>query len=222
MRYLIGVVAICLSSQAFVGAQSSGTASELADDQLGGALWRIAAATQTRIGFESVEFVRLPVRLKNIPAFPISSRDEALNAAVEANPGYEWRAVGDVAVVRPKNAWHDSANPFNRPVRNLRVENASDVGAIHGLRDFIYTNGTTITFPVAPDPGIPVTFDLRDGTVVDALNQLMVSAGTVMWNASYRPDTRGRRVPNWDLQIQLRDSMTLRTESDSHPLRGQK
>ena len=45
----------------------SGTPSELADDALGGALWRIAVATQTRIGFESVEFVQVPVRINRVP-----------------------------------------------------------------------------------------------------------------------------------------------------------
>ena len=40
-------------------AQVSGTLSELADDTLG-VVWHIAVATKTRIGFESVEFVRVP------------------------------------------------------------------------------------------------------------------------------------------------------------------
>ena len=47
------------------------------------ALWRIAVATHTRIGFESVDFVRLRGGLKDVPAFPISSREEALKAAVD-------------------------------------------------------------------------------------------------------------------------------------------
>ena len=72
MRHRIGIVAICFGLQAIVSAQSPGTASELADDTLCGALWRIAVATQTRIGFESVEFVQLPGGLKSIPEFPIS------------------------------------------------------------------------------------------------------------------------------------------------------
>jgi hypothetical protein len=200
-------------------AQASGTQSELADDVLGGALWHIAVITQSRIGFESVEFVRLPGQLKNVPTFPVSSRDEALNAAVEANPRYEWRAIGDVVVVRPKSAWKDSVDPFNRPVRNLRVENAQPYGVLLGLRDFIYTN----TFAVLPGgQAIPVSFDIQSGTVVDALNRLLES-DTVLWVASYRPNAQpGQRYPSWDLQIQLRNSMLLQSETDSHPPRGLK
>jgi hypothetical protein len=78
MRHLIGIVAVCFGLQAVVSAQAPGTAFELADDVLAGALWRIAVATHTRIGFESVEYVRLRGALKDVPAFPISSRDEAL------------------------------------------------------------------------------------------------------------------------------------------------
>ena len=75
---------------------------EMADDRLAGLLWRIAVATGTRIGFESVEFVRPWGGLKDVPAFPISSRDEALKATVDADPRYEWRAIGGFVVVRPK------------------------------------------------------------------------------------------------------------------------
>jgi hypothetical protein len=217
MRHLIGIVAVCFGLQVIVSAQAPGTAFELADDQLGGALWRIAVATHTRIGFESVEFVRLS-RLRNVPAFPISSRDEALKAAVDADPRYEWRNIGDFVVVRPKSAWSDSADPFNRPVRNLRIENAMSNAVLLGLRDFIYTN----RFAVPPGPrGIPVSFDVQSGTVVDALNRLMESADNVLWIASYRPNAQlGQRLPSWDLQMRLMNATSLHGLTESHPPRG--
>jgi hypothetical protein len=194
-------------------AQASGTASELADDALGGALWRIAVATQTRIGFESVEFVRSGL-LKNIPPFSVSSRDEALQAALAANPRYEWRTVGDFVLVRPKSAWNDAGDPFNRPVRNLRVENAPSAAVLLGLQNFIYTN----RFAVLPKDGIPVTVEVQSGTVIDVLNQLVQSAGAVFWNATYRPNAQpGQRFPGWDLQLALRDATGMRGLSESCP-----
>jgi hypothetical protein len=219
MRHLIGIVA-CFGLQAVLSAQASGTAFELADDRLGGALWRIAAATRTRIGFESVDYVQLPAGLTNVPAFPVSSRDEALKVAVDADPRYEWRALGDFVVVRPKSAWNDSANPFNRPVRNLRVENGMSMDVLLGLRDFIYTN----KFAVPPGSrGIPVSFEVQSGTVVDALNAFMESADTVLWIGSYRPHAQlGQRYPSWDLQLQLRGAEVLHGLSASYPPRGLK
>jgi hypothetical protein len=196
----------------------SGTPSEFADDALGGALWRIAVATQTRIGFESVEFVQVPVRLHNVPAFPISSRDEALNAVVEANPRYEWRALGDgVVVVRPKNAWNDSSNPFNRPVRNLRIENAAPTGVVLGLRDLIYTNRLNARFE---GQDTPVSFEVLSGIVVDVLNRVAEASGMALWMVSYRPHAQaGQRFPRWDLQMQLRDATTMRNLSESWPMK---
>jgi hypothetical protein len=139
---------------------------------------------------------------------------------VDANPRYEWRSIGDIVVVRPKGAWNDAADPFNRPVRNLRVENAQHYGVLLGLRDFIYTN----KFAVPPGgQAIPVSFDVQSGTVVDALNRLLESADTVLWMASYRPHAQpGQRFPNWDLQISTRNSISLQSETDSQPQRGLK
>jgi len=158
--------------------------------------------------------------LKGVPEFPISSRDVALKAAVDADPRYEWRAMGDFVVVRPTSAWNDSADPFNRPVRNLRVENAMSNGVLLGLRDFIYTN----RFAVLPNQhGIPVSFQVQSGTVIDVLNRLMESADTVLWNASYRPNAQpGQRYPSWDLKMQLMDATLLRSLTESHPPCGLK
>ena len=195
----------------------SGTPSELADDALGGALWRIAVATQTKIGFESVEFVQVPVRLKNVPAFPISSRDEALSAVVQANPRYEWRTLGDVVVVRPRHAWNDSANPFNRPVRNLRAENVTPYGVMLGLRDFVYTNRLDARFE---GQETPVSFEVLSGTVVDVLNRVAEASSMALWMVSYRPHPQtGQRFPRWDLQMQLRDATTMRNLSESWPMK---
>ena len=192
--------------------QTSGTPSELADDALSGALWRIAIATQTRIGFESIEFVRLG-QLKSVPPFPVSSRDEALTAALAANPRYEARTVGDFVVVRPKAAWNDAGNPFNRPVRNLRVENAMSSGVLLGVRDFIYTNRFTVG---SEGQSVPVAFEVQSGTVIDVLNQLVQSVDGVMWNASYRPNAQpGQRLHGWDLQLDLRDATSMRGTSSS-------
>ena len=185
--------------------QTSGTPSELADDALSGTLWRIAIATQTRIGFESIEFVRLG-QLKSVPPFPVSSGDEALQAALAANPRYEWRMVGDFVVVRPKGAWNDAGNPFNRPVPNVGVVN------LVGLRDFIYTN----RFAAVPTGGMPVTVAVQSGTVIDVLNQLVQSVDGVLWNATYRPNAQpGQRLQSWDLQLALRDATGMRGTSSS-------
>jgi hypothetical protein len=93
-------------------------------------------------------------------------------------------------------------------------------GVLFGLRDLIYTN----RFAVLPgDRGIPVSFDVQSGTVVDALNRLMESADTMLWIVSYRPNAQlGQRYPSWDLRMQLMDATLLQGLTASHPPRGLK
>jgi hypothetical protein len=202
MRHLLGFVAVLVGLQLAVSAQATGTPAELADDALARALWRIAVETHTKIGFESVEFVRPWGAWTDTPALPYSSRDEALRATVDADSRYAWRPVGDFVVVRPKNAWNDPANPFNRPIRNLVVENGTSDGVLSGLWDFIYTN----KFAVQPGQLRPVSFEVQSGTVVDVLNRLTESADAVWWSASYRPNAQpDQRAPRWNLQMHLRD-----------------
>jgi len=115
-------------------------------------------------------------------------------------------------VVRPKSAWNDAGNPFNRPVRNLRVENATASGALFGIRDFIYTN----RFAAVPTQDVPVSFDVQSGTVIDVLDRLTESADAVLWNATYRPNAQpDQRFLGWDLQLALRNETAMRAESGS-------
>lgn len=180
-------------------AQRAGTPSELSDDAFALTLWRIAAATHTRIGFQSVDFVRQNMPLRDAPTVPLSSWDE-VKAFIDANPRYEGRAMGDVLVVRPKTAWNDPGDPLNRRVSNLRVESSTESGALSGLRNIVYTG----KFATDADGGKTVAFNMQSGTVLDVLNQVIQSADDVMWHAAYRPNARpDQRAPAHDLQLQL-------------------
>jgi hypothetical protein len=157
---------------------------------------------------------------KDVPTFPVSSREEALQAAVAANPRYEWRAIGDFVVVRPKTAWNDASDPLNRRVSNLRIEHVTDSGALFGLKEVVYTR----QFAANPNDGRdstvvkPVAFAIQSGTVLDAFNQLIQSADDVLWHAAYRPNARpDQRAPGWDLQLQVYDATVQRAGSGSCP-----
>jgi len=218
MRTVLAVVlGLAVIHPARAVAQATGTSSELADDALAVALWHIAATTQTRIGFESVEFLRQHFSMTNVPTFSVSSLNEALDAAVAANPRYEWRAIGDLVVVRPSGAWSNARDPLNRRVRNLRVENATESGALAGLRALIYTD----RFDALPNPGKPVALEVQSGTILDAFNQLIQSADDVLWHVAYRPNAQpGQRSPNHDLQLQLWDATVQRGGSLSYQPRA--
>ena len=85
------------------------------DTALAEALWRIAATTHARVGFQSIGQAR-HVRLKKSPNPELLDVSQAVDAAVREDPRYEWHLVGETAVVRPREAWTDPADPLNRRV----------------------------------------------------------------------------------------------------------
>lgn len=228
MRYVASlVVAGCLlqsvgsraqenSDYAAARAQFEDPATVTPNDILAGKLWRIATATNTRIGFEATDHVRMPIAITRIPELSISTLQASLSAAVGADDRYEWRRVEDFVVVRPKGAWDDPSNPFNRHVRNVHVKYAGPAAVLDGLRDFIYTDRFAIE--PRPTPLVLVSFDVRSGNVIDVLNELMVTADYLVWVASYRPIGRpADRFPLWDLSLAVYDRDHIAAGGSSHP-----
>jgi hypothetical protein len=218
MRHVFGLLLASCVLQA-VSAQGQAPSDEAiitANDVLAGRLWRIAAATHTRIGFEATDHVSFRGRLKDVPPFSVSTLDDGLNAAVGADDRYEWRK-GDVVLVRPKRAWDDPTNPFNRRMRNVQVANAPPIAVLRGLRDLIYTDRFAIT-PITTTTDIPVSFSVQSGTVIDVLNQLMVAADLVLWTGSYRRHGQpAERFPRWDLSLAVSDRVQMNSWSSGQP-----
>ncbi len=215
MRRVLSLVAVGLVLLA-VGAQGQSPAYEASvtpNDTLAATLWRIARSTHTRIGFEATDHIR--ISLDRSPALPVSTLEDGLNA-VGADDRYEWRRVHDVVIVRPKGAWDDPSNPFNRQIRPVHVEIATPLNVLLGLRNFIYTD------KFAPDQrqtgGVPVSFELPSGTVIDVLNELLGAADQVFWVGSYRPIGHpADRFPRWDLSLRVLGREHTMAFTGSHP-----
>jgi hypothetical protein len=62
-----------------------------------------------------------------------------------------------------------------------------------GLHNVIYTNAFTLNSRLRTRGG-PVSIEVRSGTVIDVLNQLMESTDTVLWIAAYRPNAQPANV----------------------------
>jgi len=190
------------------------------DGALAEALWRIAVATHTRVGFQSIGWTR-HIRLNKSTNPELLDVSRAVDAVVTEDPRYEWHFVGETAVIRPREAWTDPADPLNRRVPPAQLTNEAMNRVLIALSNLIFYNRFTLEHP--PN-GIPVSFQMKAGTVVDALNQLAEQAGQVMWVAWARP----RDNPNgWDvctnigschsaLEFELRD-----TEHDNGGLAAQ-
>ena len=181
------------------------------DAALAEALWRIAITTHTRVGFQSIGRTQF-VHVNKSTNPELLDLSHAVDAVLTADPRYEWHLVGETAVIRPREAWTDPADPLNRRVPAAQLTNQMTDGVLERLSNLIFYNQFTPTYDT--QLGIPVSFQMKAGTVVDALNQLAEQAGQVMWVAWARP----RDNPNgWDvctnigschadLELELRDA----------------
>ena len=154
------------------------------DGALAEALWRIAVATHTRVGFQSIGRTR-HVRLNKSTNPELPDVSHAVDAVVTEDPRYEWHLLGETAVIRPREAWTDPANPLNRRVPPAQLTNETTNRVFLRLTNLIFYNQFTPKYDT--QLGIPVSFQMKAGTVVDALNQLAEQAGQVMWVAWARP-----------------------------------
>jgi hypothetical protein len=215
MRATILAVLMLAIQATGVWAQAAPSPSELSDEALATALLQIAASSHTRIGFESVEYIRSevvrnhPGQEDDTPAAGNAEVDQALEALIAAHPRYEWRRDGQFVVVRPTEAWTDVNDPLNRPVHNFKVERTNECEVLIGLRELILTG----RYDPRRCNGFPVAFAVQSGTLVDVLNKMTESAGLLfLWQATYRPQPQPESREDWDLQLMALQKWGLRAE----------
>jgi hypothetical protein len=166
---------------------------DLKDTDLADTLWQIAVATHTRVGFQSIGRTPWWTHLKrSIDPEPLDV-SRAVDAAVAADVRYGWHMVGGTAVIRPREAWTDPGDPLNHRVPDVQLTNETPLSVLNGLSNLVFYNRFK---PEHPANELPVSFQMKAGTVVDALNQLAEQAGQMMWTVYARP----RDSPNgWDV-----------------------
>jgi hypothetical protein len=184
------------------------------DAALAEALWRIAITTHTRVGFQSIGRTQF-VHVNKSTNPELLDLSHAVDAVLTADPRYEWHLVGETAVVRPREAWTDPADPLNRRVPAAQLTNQMTNGVLERLSNLIFYNQFTL-MDEHDHFGLPVSFQMKAGTVVDALNQLAEQAGQAMWVAWARPrdnpggwdvcKTPGGPTCHADLEFDLRDA----------------
>ena len=216
MRVLRLILAGLIFQSVSVSAQGpAGQATLIKNDALAGALWRLAVTTNTRIGFEATDHVKFAGSLNKIPELGVATLEDGLHALVRADGPYEWRKIGAFVVVRPKDAWDDPLNPFNRSMAGVKITNETPGRVLLGIRDFLYTNTFASSNPKVWE-GPMVSFDVH-GAVVDGLNQFILAADRVLWVGAYRPLGSSKRWPRWDLSLETRTAALLGEFSGSHP-----
>src|SRR5262245_46666914 len=185
MRRAICTVAVALfvSLGGSLAAAQQDESPRTQDEALAGALLRIAVTTHTRVGFQSIGRTR-HIHMNKSTNPELLDVSHAVDAVVTKDLRYEWHLVGETVVIRPREAWTDPADPLNRRVPAAQLTNETTNGVMIGLTNLILYNQFT---PYPTQLGFPVSYQMKAGTVVDALHQLAGQAGQVMWVAWARP-----------------------------------
>ena len=225
MRRAICAVAVALLVSLGGSLASAQQDASPQDAALAYALWRIAVTTHTRVGFQSIgrtQFIHV-----NKSANPeLLDVSHAVDAVVTEDPRYEWHWVGETAVIRPREAWTDPADPLNRRVPAAQLTNETTNHVLLRLTNLIFYKQFTLDHN--PIPGVPVSFQMKAGTVVDALNQLAEQSDQVMWVAWARPrdNPTGWDVCtnigscHFDLEFELRGAEQFTGGVSAQPQRG--
>lgn len=121
-------------------------------------------------------------------AFENISARQALDRLMPLMPGFTWRDMNEVVVVRPIAAWGGLASPLNYPVGAFAISDGHLIEVIHTIlrtvRPPLYKEHVDTHAPDALlDRPMSVTFG--GGTLLDALNAMAVAHGAIEWQLGY-------------------------------------
>src|SRR5262245_42286668 len=74
----------------------------------------LPSASRRSWAFQAIERTGLPHRLHDVPDRGGDTITHALETVLAADGRYELRSVSGLAIVRPKGAWNDRADPLNQ------------------------------------------------------------------------------------------------------------
>jgi hypothetical protein len=140
-------------------------------------LKELAAAVRVPMGIETLSASTVFVQSDGVRVTGLTLRD-ALQVLTTIDPGYAWREMDGVIVLRPVDAWSDGSSPLFRLVSDLRAENVTVERAIGVLMARLGDDEHVKNF--FPDTR-RISLDLPQGSVLDGLNHLARAHGELCW-----------------------------------------
>lgn len=155
---------------------------------------RLARASGVLLGFQRLPICRLPNvaastshtgRSEDLSGLTVR---EALNRLTMLVAGYRWEEREGIAVVRPSEAWGDSADPLNFQVSPFNVANVRINEVIQTALGFPASNRAESGRLI--DRRIFVSF--HGGTLLDALNSAIRNHQAAGWSAGVAYPSRSK------------------------------
>jgi hypothetical protein len=108
-----------------------------------------------------------------------------MDYVVALMPEYSWKAIDGVAIVRPKAAWNNTADPLSAPTNafNAQDERLNDV--LHTLLDAASLSTPHEDVPKHRPINRAVTVSFPGGTMLEALNAVTRAHGNAQWQLGY-------------------------------------
>jgi hypothetical protein len=159
---------------------------------------QIARQADVLVGFENARGCQMATRALKADIAPEAltgmSARQALDRLMTLMPGFSWRAIGGVAVVRPDTAWDDPADVLNLPTAAFSATDRSLNELLHtALR--LVSPSAFYPHEDVPHSGraidAPVSVRFEGGTLLHALNALVTAHHAAEWNLVYRAGDRG-------------------------------
>jgi len=153
---------------------------------------QIARAAHLLFGFENTEDCApgprsLKAGADSEPIAGMSAR-LALDRWIASKPMYSWKPLNGVVVLRPTTAWANSNNLLNQTVRPFEATNANVDDILHAV-----LKATTPSL-FLPHEDVPrrgplvshaMTVVFAGGTMLDALNAVVLAHGGAEWEIGY-------------------------------------
>jgi hypothetical protein len=153
-----------------------------------GLLTRIARVANVPFGFECDEqepreAVSSTVEVRYVTGATLR---QALDAFVALDPRYQWKDVRGVLVVRTMRAWTNPGDPLNHQVQDIHWADVNVYTALNRLAHLLYPGDSRDRFEgLLLRDERTFTVEVRQGTVIDALNAAARADGELGWWARY-------------------------------------
>jgi len=155
---------------------------------------RLATAVGVPMGIQTIP-ADIPLRARllqgsqgvTVTGMPLWA---ALAAVIATNPGYEWRELHGMIVVRPTSAWQDPHDPLFRVVQSIRLSDVPGDAVIAELLGQIDRSkrGSSVGFSDTRRFSV----DFSQGSLLDALNTIVKSHGAISWHWDELSDAEKR------------------------------
>src|SRR5215467_12833750 len=152
---------------------------------------QIARTANIPLGFENVPGCgfgrRTTVRDDQRGILAATTPREAFDEVAALNRNFRWREIDGMIIVRPTDAWHDTANLLNLPARPFQMMNVDADDALYRVLDAATPRVTYVQSrkQALDSRAAPLSVDFSGGSLLRAITAVVRAKGDAEWRVGY-------------------------------------